>query len=215
MEEKQGEHQHLKIKISISGAAETDHCGDSALSAAHILGSEIVKQGGIVVTGATTGFPLWAAKGAKEAGGMVIGISPAATEEEHVSLYKLPLEYHDLIIYTGSGYSGRNLLLTRSADAVIVGCGRIGTINEFTVAFEDEKPLGVLEGSWMTDEVIKKMVAEGHRENDRLIFDQDPKNLVTRVIHLVEEKRKDGYGVYTAGGPLYKNCTDKTCRIIL
>ena len=62
----------------------------------------------------------------------------------------------DLIMYTGSGYSGRNLQLTRTSDAVIVGCGRIGTLNEFTIAFEDNKPIGVLEGDWPTDELIKK-----------------------------------------------------------
>ena len=55
------------------------------------------------------------------------------------------MDYHDLIIYTGFDYSGRNLLLVRSADAVIEVCGRIGTLNEFTIAFEDQKPVGVLE----------------------------------------------------------------------
>ena len=74
-----------------------------------------------------------------------MGISPAQTEQEHVDKYKLPLEYMDLIMYTGSGYSGRNLQLTRTSDAVIVGCGRIGTLNEFTIAFEDDKPIGILE----------------------------------------------------------------------
>ena len=86
----------------------------------------------VTVTGATTGAPFWAAKGAKEAGGIVIGISPASTKREHVKTYGLPVEYHDLIIYTGFGYAGRNLLFTRSADAVITVAGRIGTLNEFT-----------------------------------------------------------------------------------
>ena len=108
------------------------------------LGREVIEQGAILVTGATTGFPLWASRAAKEAGGIAIGLSPAASGQEHVELYKLPLDYMDLITYTGFGYSGRNLLMTRSSDAVLIGCGRIGTINEFTVAFEDQKPLGVL-----------------------------------------------------------------------
>ena len=81
------------------------------------LGREIIKHNGILVNGATTGFPLWAAMGAKEEGGIVIGVSPASTEKEHIRGYKLPVEYTDMIIYTGFGYSGRNLLLTRSADA--------------------------------------------------------------------------------------------------
>ena len=57
------------------------------------------------------------------------------------------MEYLDIIIYTGAGYSGRDLLMTRTSDAIFLGCGRIGTIHEFTIAFEDNKPIGILEGS--------------------------------------------------------------------
>ena len=151
-------HQHFKIKICVSGAADTTHCGDNALESAKELGREIIRQGGILVTGATTGFPLWAAIGAKEAGGLSIGMSPASSEKEHVEVYGLPLDYLDVIIYTGFGYSGRNLLLTRASDGVIVGCGRIGTVNEFTIAFEDHKPLGVLRGPWDMDELLEEML---------------------------------------------------------
>lgn len=155
-----------------------------------------MKQGGILVTGATTGLPLWAAMGAKEAGGVSLGLSPAATEREHVEDYGLPLEYLDLIIYTGFGYSGRNLLLTRSSDAIIIGCGRIGTINEFTVAFEDSKPIGILEGEWETDEVIKDIIAKGHRENQFVIYDTDPTKLVARVLELVKKDKAENYRIY-------------------
>ncbi len=75
-------------------------------------------------------------------------------------------------------------------DVLLVGCGRIGTINEFTVAFEDGKPIGVLEGSWETDEVIKNIVEKGHRHNPKLVYDSDPKALVERVIALVERDKK-------------------------
>ena len=151
------EKSEFKIRICVSGAAETGHCGIDAYDIAKELGKEIIRQGGILTTGATTGFPYWSTMGAKEEKGFSIGLSPAASEREHVNVYRLPLEYLDLIIYTGFGYSGRNLLLTRSSDAVIVGCGRIGTINEFTVAYEDGKPIGILEGDWQTDEVIKNI----------------------------------------------------------
>jgi len=207
-------HQHLKIKIAISGAAQTDHCGDEALKKAEGLGREVVRQGAVLVHGATTGFPLWAGKGAKEEGGTVIGISPAASEAEHVELYKLPLDYMDLIIYTGSGYNGRNLLMTRAADAVVVGCGRIGTINEFTVAYEDQKPLGVLEGSWETDEVIKMMVEKSNRTNDKLIFDPSPENIIKRLIDMVQKEKRESYGVYANSDKVYKDCNGPNCKII-
>lgn len=134
-------HNHRRLKLAISGAAETGHCGEGAMELAKELGREIVRQDGILISGATTGFPLWACIGAKEAGGISIGLSPAYSEHEHVDYYKLPLEYLDLIIYTGFGYSGRDLLMTRTSDAIFLGCGRVGTIHEFTIAFEDQKPI--------------------------------------------------------------------------
>ncbi len=182
-------HAHLKIKIGVSGAAETGHCGLNALDKAKELGREVVRQGGILITGATTGFPLWACMGAKEERGVSIGLSPAVSERDHVEGYRLPLDYMDLIIYTGFGFPGRDLLFTRSCDAIIIGCGRIGTIHEFTIAFEDGKPLGVLEGPWTMAEQIKDMIAKGNRPADKVIFDEDPKRLIEKVIKMVEADR--------------------------
>lgn len=178
-----------KYAICASGAAETTNCGDSALKIAEELGREIVRQGAVVVDGATTGFPYWVSKGAKEEGGTVFGISPAATELEHIKEYQLPVEYHDLIMYTGQGYSGRNLLLTRTSDAVIVGCGRIGTLNEFTIAFEDNKPIGVLEGEWEFDELVKEVIEKSHRGKGKIVYDSDPKKLVEKVMELIKAEK--------------------------
>jgi uncharacterized protein (TIGR00725 family) len=186
-------HGHNQIKICVSGAAETGHCGIDALEKAKELGHEIARQGAVLITGATTGFPLWVAMGAKEAGGMSIGISPAVSEREHTEVYKLPIDYMDLIIYTGFGYPGRDILLTRTADAVICGCGRIGTIHEFTVAFEDGKPIGVFEGSWETDEEIREIIKKGHRPNDKIVFNEDAKKLVENIIELIKKDKVAEY----------------------
>lgn len=182
-------HTHLQIKICVSGAAETGHCGIDAYDKGIALGKEIAKRGAVCVTGATTGFPLWAAMGAKEAGGFSLGFSPANSEKEHIEAYNLPVEYMDVIVYSGFGFPGRDLILTRSSDAVLFGCGRIGTIHEFTIAFEDKKPIGILEGDWETDEVIKNILSNGHRPNEHIVFDTDPVALVEKVIALVEKDR--------------------------
>jgi uncharacterized protein (TIGR00725 family) len=189
-------HGHRQLKLCVSGAAETGHCGPNALVKAKELGAEIVRQGAILVTGATTGFPLWAAMGAKEAGGISIGLSPAATEREHVEAYKLPVDYMDLLIYTGFGYAMRDILLTRSTDAVFLGCGRIGTIHEFTVAFEDDKPIGILEDeNWAIGDEIRMIMEKGHRPNDKVIFDSDPKKLVARIVEMVMKTKVEEYKV--------------------
>ena len=184
-----GKHIHLKYKICVSGAAETGHCAPDALDKAKELGKQIVAHNAVLVTGATTGFPFWAAMGAKEAGGFVIGVSPASSEIEHVKKYRLPIDYHDIIIYTGFGYSGRNLLLTRTADAIVVSCGRMGTLNEFTIAFEDEKPIGVLIGSGGMADEIEGILEKARRGKGKVVFDSDPKRLVEKVIELVDEEK--------------------------
>jgi uncharacterized protein (TIGR00725 family) len=180
---------HLRLKLCVSGAAETGHCGVDAYDQGLELGRQIARHGAILVTGATTGFPLWAAMGAKEEGGFTLGFSPASSEKEHVETYNLPVEYMDVIVYTGFGFPGRDLILTRSSDGVLFGCGRIGTIHEFTISFEDQKPIGILEADWQTDEVIKQILENGHRGSDRIIFDTQPKDLVEKVVALVKEDK--------------------------
>jgi uncharacterized protein (TIGR00725 family) len=182
-------HGHQQIKICVSGAAETGHCGTDALEKAKELGREIARQGAVLITGATTGFPLWVAMGVKEVGGISIGFSPAAGEREHVEVFKLPLDYMDLIVYTGFGYPGRDLLLTRSSDAVICGCGRIGTIHEFTIAFEDKKVIGIYEGPWEMGAELEEILAKSHRPNENIIIGDNPKKMIADVMALVRKNK--------------------------
>ncbi len=189
MENNTEKHGHTKIKIGVSGAAETGHCGTHALDQAKELGKAIAGQGAVLVTGAKSGFPFWSAMGAKSVGGISIGMSPAANEKEHINVYKLPVDYMDLIVYTGFGYPGRDLLFTRSCDAIVIGCGRIGTLHEFLVAFEDGKPIGVLQGEWDTDETVQEVITRGNRPSPHVIYDTDATRLVTRLIEMVEKQK--------------------------
>ena len=188
-------HGHNQIKICVSGAAETGHCGVNALDKAKELGREIARQGAVLVTGATTGFPLWVAMGVKELGGFSIGVSPASSEREHVEVYKLPLDYMDLIIYTGFGYSGRDIILTRASDAVICGCGRIGTIHEFTIAFEDSKPIGIYEGPWEMGGELKNIIEKSHRPNTKIVMGEDPKKLLEDLIEVIKKEKVPEYKI--------------------
>lgn len=183
------EKTYLKYKICVSGSADTSFCSSDALEKAKAVGRFVVENSGVLVTGATTGIPYWAAIGAKEAGGISIGISPAASEVAHVKSYRLPVDYFDLIMYTGFEYSGRNLLLVRSSDAIIEICGRIGTLNEFTIAFEDQKPIGVLEGCGGTSEMIREIIEKGHRGSGKIVYDTDPERLVKRLIEVIDKEK--------------------------
>jgi len=179
-----------KFKICVSGSA-VDNCPDGAFKKAYEVGYQIAKQGAILITGATIGIPEWATRGAKKAGGLSIGLSPASTKREHVNTYRLPTTNMDLIIYTGFDYSGRNLLLTRSADAVIEICGRVGTLNEFTIAFEDKKPIGILEGTGGISDEIRHILEVSKRGKKDVYFNPDPKQLVAILIKVLKQRDKE------------------------
>lgn len=179
-----------KFKICVSGAAELSCCCAGIRELGVELGKEIVRQGCILLTGATTGVPYYAAKGAKEEGGVSIGFSPAGSKREHINTYRLPTNYFDLIVYTGFEYVGRNLILTKSADGVIIACGRTGTLNEFTIAFETRTPVGVLRGSGGTADLIPEVLARGYRPKTKIVFDSSPKRLVEKLIKVLEEEKK-------------------------
>lgn len=184
------------VKIGVSGAADTMYSGLDAFEKGRELGREIARHGGIITTGATTGFPMYAAMGAKDECGFSIGFSPASTEREHIDTYKLPLDYMDVVVYTGFGYSGRDLLFVRSSDAMIIGPGRIGTINEFAVAFEDKRPIGIMQGESDTDELLALIIDAAHRPNPNIIFDTDPKAMVERLIELVQRTKEKNMLVF-------------------
>lgn len=179
---------NLRYKICISGAAETGLCSDDCFEKAVLLGKEIARRGIVLVTGATTGVPYWVAKAVKEEGGVVIGFSPAVSKRAHINTYHLPLDYHDVIVYTGFHYSGRNLMLVRSSDAVITLCGRLGTLNEFTAAFEDKKPIGVLTGTGGMADKLEDIVNNAHRGPGKVVFSKDPKQLLDDVVRLIESE---------------------------
>ncbi len=179
----------MKYKIAVSGASKLNTCSKGIEKLAENLGREIAKSGSVLITGATTGVPYYSAKGCKEAGGISIGFSPAASLKAHQKTYKLPIDQFDVIVFTGFDYSGRNLLMTRAADAVIICCGRMGTLNEFTIAFEDKKPIGILEGSGGTADSIKDLLSKPHRKAAKIVYDRDPKRLVQKLLEVVKKGR--------------------------
>lgn len=173
----------MKFKICVSGAAKGDCLNEKGIELARQLGEEIARQDCIIFSGATTGLPHYATIGAKREKGTSIGFSPAISYKEHTQKYQLPTNFMDLIIYTGYGYSGRNLMMIRSCDAVIFVCGRIGTLNEFTDAFEEDKPIGVLTESGGIADEIKEVIRISKRGKGDIFYDDDPIALVQKIIN--------------------------------
>jgi len=187
----------MQYKIAVSGAAQVGHCCKSIVEISKEIGREIARQKCILVTGATTGVPYFAALGCKEVGGFSVGFSPATSEAAHLKTYKLPVDAFDIMVYTGADYVGRNVIMTKSADGVIIICGRMGTLHEFATAFEIQKPIAVLEGTGGTADKIRKIATGPFRGVKKIIYEKDPKKLVKKLIALIKkekskvEKRRD------------------------
>ena len=180
----------MQYKIAVSGAAEVGHCCRGIEKLSKEVGRAVARQKCVLVTGATTGVPYFAALGCKEANGFNVGFSPATSEAAHLKTYKLPVDPFDVMIYTGADYVGRNVMMTKSVDGVIIVCGRMGTLHEFATAFEIQKPIGVLEGTGGTADKIKIIATGPHRGIKKIIYEKDPKKLVEKLIKLIEKEKK-------------------------
>ncbi len=181
----------IKYSICVSGAASGPTVAGAALLAER-AGAAIAKEGHVLTTGATVGLPYYAAMGAKKAGGMSIGFSPASSLREHLRKYRLPREGFDFINFTGMQYVGRDLYLVQSSDAVITIGGRFGSLHEFTSALESHKPCGVLTGSGGTaDLIIELMQRIQPPDDDLVIFDDDPERLVAKIVAVLDKKYQD------------------------
>lgn len=180
----------MKYKICIVGGSEGENA-QKAYPLARKVGEEIARRGHILITGATEGVPFEAAKAAKAVGGSNIGFSPAGTEMEHKKKYRLPMsaKVFDHIIFTEAGYAGRNLLMVRSADATIMIDGRMGTLNELTVAYEENEIVGVLEGSGGTADLVRQILTTAKKGQRKVIFDNDPVKLVDKVIARIKKEK--------------------------
>ena len=197
-------------QICVSGASKGNSVEDGK-DLAFLLGAAIAKKGHVLMTGATSGLPDYAAHGAKQSGGQSIGLSPAATKVEHVRKYRLPTDCYDTILFTGLHYVGRDALLVASSDAVISIGGRLGTLHEFTIAMEMDKPIGFLMGAGGVSSEIKDILkAAGKREtDDDVIFETDPDRLVQKVVSRLDELYDDHRNIY------YKESADcAVCKAI-
>lgn len=183
----------MQYKIAVSGAAEISHCCDNIIFLSKEIGKEIARSHCVLVSGATTGVPYFSAQGCKQAGGFNVGFSPAGSEADHIRRYRLPVDVFDVMVYTGADYSGRDIIMTKSADAVIIACGRMGTLHEFTTAVECKKIIGILEGSGGTADKIRGLVKGTYRGIKKITYESDPTLLVQKVIERVhQEKNKSG-----------------------
>ncbi|MCL4365321.1 MAG: hypothetical protein M1569_02460 [Candidatus Marsarchaeota archaeon] len=163
---------------------------EKALPIAARLGKVLAKRKLNIVIGAgggREGLPLHAARAAKADGGSVFGVSPWSSAREHRLKRKNKSDIFDFITYTGFGIKGRNVVLVRSADAVIMVGGAMGTLNEFSIAFDEGKIIGIVEGSGGTSDRIRGIAPLGRNKGARIVYSSNPSGLVDAVLKLLNK----------------------------
>ena len=115
-------------QIAVIGSADTS---PEEYEMAHIAGSLIAKNHETLVCGGLSGVMEAACKGAKEQGGLTVGIVPDTSTGN---------QYLGIVIRTGLGHA-RNAIIAQSADAVIAIGGSYGTLSEIAIALKMKRPV--------------------------------------------------------------------------
>jgi uncharacterized protein (TIGR00725 family) len=186
-----------QLRIGVFGGAFEIAAVETELLARQI-GQGIARRGYITVTGATSGIPYFAGKAALEAGGAVLGISPARNVAEHVALYQKPLDGCSHIFYTGQGYTGRNYLNLRNCDIAVFIGGEAGTLEEFCVGVYEGLVLGALTNTGGICELLPEIVKRFNTHHGEVFcFGVDAEQLLDDVIAAHQKKLPSDR---TAGG---------------
>lgn len=112
---------------------------------AYEVGREIALRGAVLVCGGLGGSMEAACRGAKESGGVTIGVLPTYDK-------KTANRWVDIIVPTGLGHA-RNNLVAATGDGVIGVGGGWGTLSEVAIATKMGKPVAVLAG-WQAESSV-------------------------------------------------------------
>ncbi len=178
----------MRLTIGVMGSSGGD-LSEATLAKAHRLGEAIAARDAVLITGGCPGLPYEAVRGAKARGGLVVGISPGLSLDEHRRKYHSPVDGFDVLIYTGSGLMGPEITNIRSCDMVVIAGGRTGTLGELAIAYDEGRLIGVLTGTGGITELVEPIIkASGKETGACVLYDDDPERLVDRLIHYYRTK---------------------------
>ena len=164
-----------KLQILIIGNNDNG-CTPELEIIAYEAGKEVAKSNSILITGGLGGVMKAASKGAKDSGGITVGIIPQNDKSE-------ANEFCDIIIPTGIGLM-RDFLNVLSADGVIAIGGGSGTLSEICAAYMYSKPIVVLKNSGGTATKFTDQYLD-HRKNVKIIGVETPKDAVELIFEKI------------------------------
>lgn len=200
------------LSIMVAGSA-SSYTGDQ-VALARGLGIAIAKAGCALVCGATSGLSLVAAEEARKAGSRIIAVSPAADIAEHLDFFGFPAYYPGELLFTGvhseitwnlcieQGVAwrplpntielkkqfrlkSRNTISVAISHALIAIGGRIGTINELTIASDYGKPIGIVKEGGGTAELFPELVRSSGKQKAPILVDS-PEALVSQILQILQ-----------------------------
>jgi len=148
-------------------------CSPEEERLAEEVGREVARRGAVLVCGGLGGVMEAACRGARQAGGLTIGILPGNRAEEANPWVEIP-------IVTGLG-EARNVLVVKSCRAVIAIGGEFGTLSEIALALRDGVPVVGLK-TW-------QLSKEGNRA-DPIVRAQNAAEAVEKALALAEGGRR-------------------------
>ncbi len=145
---------------------------------AYETGYEVAKAGAILVTGGLGGVMNAACHGAKDAGGITLGIIPQNDPS-------FANEYCDIVVPSGIGLA-RDFLTALSGDGVIIIGGGSGTLSEACAAYMHKRPIVAIK---TTGGVAEKYADQylDHRQNLKIIGVMDPKEAVKTIMREIKK----------------------------
>ncbi|HEX7105245.1 MAG TPA: TIGR00725 family protein [Acidothermaceae bacterium] len=130
-----------RVAVAVVGPADAD---EALREIAYAAGKLLAQRGAVVMTGGLGGVMAAASQGARESGGLVVGLLPTSDSAD-------ANEFVDVVIPTGLGEL-RNGLLVRCADGVIAVGGSWGTLSEIALAMRTGTPVVCLRGWEISDQ---------------------------------------------------------------
>ncbi len=149
----------MRPRIAVCGPAE---CAAAVYEQALATGRLLAQAGAVLLCGGLGGVMEAACRGAREAGGLTVGILPGAEAAA-------ANPYVDLPLATGLGQA-RNVVLVLSAQAVIAIAGEAGTLSEIALALKAGRPVVGL-GTW-------RLVRGDGRPEERIRYAASPAEAV-------------------------------------
>jgi len=153
--------EELKVKKTVIGVIGAGSCEEKISRIAYEVGRLIASQGGILVTGGLGGVMEAASCGAKDAGGITVGILPGVSRDEANPCVDIP-------VVTGMSHA-RNVIVVRTAEAVIAVAGEYGTLSEIAIALKLGKPVIGISTPWEEIRGVRK--ANTPEEAVRMAFE--------------------------------------------